>query len=367
MPWKLTREDVERIATGAGILGTGGGGNPYRGMVRAIQELEQGRSLTVVRLDELPDDALIVPLGGMGAPTIGLEKIGRGDEGAVAVQAIAGYLGVEVAGTAPIEIGGGNSFAPMIAAAQLGLVTVDVDGMGRAFPETSMISYYFDGVAPSPIVMIDERHQKVILEHIPDTASLERISRAICVQLGGRAMIADNPMTVRRLRETGIPDTIRLAHVVGSAVAGAQSAGSNPVEAICEATGGGVLFSGKLTDVDRRFERGYNFGRITLEGLDTYQSRRCQIELQNEFLICRVDGETVAIVPDLITLVDTDRGTPITTEVLRYGLRATVIGIPAPPQLTTEQALRYVGPQAFGYDEPFVPLATGAIHRRATT
>ncbi|MEZ4522718.1 MAG: DUF917 domain-containing protein [Thermomicrobiales bacterium] len=363
MPWHLTKEDVQRIATGAGILGTGGGGNPYRGMVRAIQELEQGRVLTVVRLDELADDALIVPLGGMGAPTIGQEKIGRGDEGAVAVQALSDYLGVEVAGTAPIEIGGGNSFAPMIASAQLGLVTVDVDGMGRAFPETSMISYYFDGIAPSPIVMIDERHQKVILEHIPDTATLERISRAICVQLGGRAMIADKPMTVQRLRETGIPDTIRLAHTVGSAVEVAQSTGGNPVAAICEAMGGMVLFSGKLTDVDRRFERGYNFGRITLDGLDDYQSHRCQIELQNEFLICRVDGETTAIVPDLITLVDTDRGTPITTEVLRYGLRATVIGIPAPPQLTTAQALGFVGPQAFGYDEPFVPLEVNSRTR----
>jgi uncharacterized protein len=356
MPWDLTRQDVRRIATGAGILGTGGGGNPYRGMVRALQELDQGRSLTIVRLDELPDDALIVPLGGMGAPTIGLEKIGRGDEGAVAIEALAEYLGVEITGAAPIEIGGSNSFAPMIAAAQLGLVTVDVDGMGRAFPEGSMISYYFDGIAPSPVVMIDEQHQKIIFEHIPDTRSLERISRAVCVQLGGRAMVADNPLTIRRLRETGIPDTIRLAHTVGTAVDEAQAAGANPVEAICDAMGGAVLFSGKLTDVDRRFERGYNFGSIALDGLDGYQGQRCQIELQNEFLICRVDGETVAIVPDLITLVDTDRGTPITTEVLRYGLRATVIGIPAPPQLTTAQALNFVGPQAFGYDEPFVPL-----------
>ncbi len=367
MPWNLTREDVQRIATGAGILGTGGGCNPYRGMIRALQELEQGRNLTIVAIDELPDDALIVPLGGMGAPTIGLEKIGRGDEGAVAVQALADYLGVEVAGTAPIEIGGGNSFAPMIAAAQLGLVTVDVDGMGRAFPETSMISYYFDGKASSPVVMIDERHQKVILEHIPDTHSLERISRAICVQLGGRAMVADNPLTIRRLRETGIPDTIRLAHTVGTAVNEAQATGVNPVEAICEAMGGAVLFSGKLTDVDRRFERGYNFGQITLEGLDRYRSRSCQIELQNEFLICRVDDETVAIVPDLITLVDTDRGDPITTEVLRYGLRATVIGIPAPPQLTTAQALTFVGPQAFGYDEPFVPLDGTELRRNPSS
>ena len=88
MPWKLTHEDIERIAVGAGILGTGGGGNPHRGMIRAQMQLELGNEITIVRLDELPDDALIVPMGGMGAPTIGQEKIGRGDEGKTAVEAI---------------------------------------------------------------------------------------------------------------------------------------------------------------------------------------------------------------------------------------------------------------------------------------
>ena len=86
MPWNLTHADIERIAIGAGILGTGGGGNPYRGMLQAKIQLDEGRTLQVVRFDELPDDALIAPLGGMGAPTVGLEKIGRGDEGKRAVE-----------------------------------------------------------------------------------------------------------------------------------------------------------------------------------------------------------------------------------------------------------------------------------------
>ncbi|MEZ4522449.1 MAG: DUF917 family protein [Thermomicrobiales bacterium] len=135
-------------------------------MIRAQHQLELGRKLTIVKLDELPDDALVVPMGGMGAPTVGLEKIGRGDEGKVAVEAMRDYLGVDIVATAPIEIGGGNSFAPMIASAHLGIPTVDVDGMGRAFPEGSMISYYFDGVAASPIVMVDSQHQKIILENV---------------------------------------------------------------------------------------------------------------------------------------------------------------------------------------------------------
>ena len=356
MPWDLTHEDVERIAIGAGILGTGGGGNPYRGMIRAQHQLDEGRNLTIVRLDELPDDALVVPMGGMGAPTVGLEKIGRGDEGKVAVEAMRDYLGVDIVATAPIEIGGGNSFAPMIASALLGIPTVDVDGMGRAFPEGSMISYYFDGVAASPIVMVDSQHHKIIIENVRDTRSLERISRAICVQLGGSAMVVDEPLTIRRLKETGIPDTITLAYRVGDAVKQAQAKGADPIRAVCDANEGRVLFTGKITDVDRRVERGYNFGRLQIDGLDGYQGSTATIDLQNEFLICRVDGEMVAIVPDLITMVDSERGEPVTTEAVRYGLRVTVIGMPAPPQLTTEQAMQFVGPQAFGYDEPYIPF-----------
>jgi DUF917 family protein len=361
MPWTLNDEDVERIAIGAGILGTGGGGNPYQGKTRAQMHLAKGDKLVVLGLDELPDDALVIPMGGMGAPTIGVEKIVRGDEGRVAVEALSSYLDVEIAATVPVEIGGGNSFAPMIAGAQLGLPTVDADGMGRAFPETQMTSYYFDGTVPSPIVMVDSKHRKIFIEDVEDTKALERLARAMCVQLGGSAMVADTPLTMRRLRETCIPNTITLAHHVGGAVLTAQRQGDDPIHAICGATQGCVLFRGKVTDVNRRVERGYNFGRLKIAGLDAWQGDTAEIDVQNEFLICRVDGDVRAIVPDLITLVDSEGGTPITTEVVRYGLRVTVIGIPAPPQLKTEQALRYVGPQAFGYDERYVPLEASAI------
>lgn len=337
------------------------GGNPYRGMIRTQALLDEGRTINIVQLNELPDSALVVPLAGIGAPTIGLEKIGRGDEGKFAVEALRDHLGVDIAATIPVEIGGANSFAPMIAGAQLGMPTVDADGMGRAFPESSMITFYFDGVAAQTVLMTDSQRHKIIVENVQDTKSLERICRAISIQLGGGAMVASEPISVGKLKETSIPNTITLAHRVGDAVLLAQNQGDNPVQAVCNATGGQVLFTGKITDVDRRFERGYNFGHLTLHGLDGFQGSVASIDLQNEFLICRIDGEVAAIVPDLITLVDSERGEPITTEVVRYGLRVTVIGIPAPVQLTTDQAMQYVGPQAFGYELPFTPLRSPAL------
>ncbi len=72
--------------------------------------------------------------------------------------------------------------------------------------------------------------------------------------------------------------------------------------------------------------------------------------------IIRRDKEIVAMVPDLISLVDEATGEPVSTEIVRYGLRVVVVGIPAPVALTTPGVLRVVGPAAFGYDVPFRPL-----------
>lgn len=58
----------------------------------------------------------------------------------------------------------------------------------------------------------------------------------------------------------------------------------------------------------------------------------------------------LATVPDLISIVDSDRSEPITTEENRYGLRVSVILLPAMPSMCTAETLNVFGPQSFGYD-----------------
>ena len=65
--WNVDDAALERLAIGAGILGTGGGGNPYLGKIHAKLLLSKGHTLTVVSKDEVPDDALITSVGFMGA------------------------------------------------------------------------------------------------------------------------------------------------------------------------------------------------------------------------------------------------------------------------------------------------------------
>ena len=65
-----------------------------------------------------------------------------------------------------------------------------------------------------------------------------------------------------------------------------------------------------------------------------------EIHFQNENLIAYRNGRAVCTVPDLITLVEVENGEPIGTEMLRYGLRVAVIGMPAPVELKTPEYKR---------------------------
>jgi len=143
---------------------------------------------------------------------------------------------------------------------------------------------------------------------------------------------------------------------LGETVVRARREKQNPVDAIVEQCAGIRLFEGKIVDVNRRLARGFAVGQVQLDGLGPDRGTRLSIDLQNENLIARKEGVPVATVPDLICMVDLDSGEPITTEVLRFGLRVAVIGLPCHPLLRTPEALAVIGPRAFGYELDYHPL-----------
>jgi len=87
------------------------------------------------------------------------------------------------------------------------------------------------------------------------------------------------------------------------------------------------------------------------------------VSFQNENLVAWLDGEVVAAVPDLITIIDAETGDAITTERLRYGFRVIVLGIPCDEKWRTPAGVELGGPRHFGYDFDFVPLEQLAARR----
>ena len=72
--------EIEDIALGAALLGAGGGGDPYVGKLVAIGAVKEHGPVTLLEPEEVPDDALIVPIAMMGAPTVLCEKAVGGSE-----------------------------------------------------------------------------------------------------------------------------------------------------------------------------------------------------------------------------------------------------------------------------------------------
>ena len=359
--YALTERDLRALAIGAALLGTGGGGNPYVGMLRTRELMRRGAAVRILPLDALPDDVYVSEVGGIGAPVVGVEKIEEGAECLRAMRAVEAAADIRFGALISGEIGGANSMEPMITAAQSGLPVLDGDGMGRAFPEVQMSTFMIYGASAAPSAIADEKGNVVVFQNMLDMYWLETFARATAVKMGAAAGFAVAPMRMDFVRRTAVPGTVTQAIDIGHAILSARAKRQNVVEQVCATTGATVFFTGKIVDVRRELVGGFARGHALIAGVDECSGSEAKIAIQNENLVLWIDGEPVAIVPDLIMNLELDTGEPITTEVLRYGQRVAVIGLPAHDLLKSPEALRVVGPKAFGYPD----LTYKPLHRTA--
>ncbi|MGI9423648.1 MAG: DUF917 family protein, partial [Hyphomicrobiaceae bacterium] len=71
----LDLDDVEALALGAWILGTGGGGDPYHKLLNMRQLYKAGHTVTLIDPMDLADAAVVAVLSNMGAPLVGQERL----------------------------------------------------------------------------------------------------------------------------------------------------------------------------------------------------------------------------------------------------------------------------------------------------
>jgi uncharacterized protein len=352
---RVGEEEMDDLAIGAGVLGTGGGGNPYLGALLAKLAIRKHGPVELVTVGEVGDDALIVASAGMGAPTVGIEKLPRGDEHVRAFTTLEPYLARPITHTVSIEAGGSNSTVPFRVAAELGIPVVDADGMGRAFPEIQMVTATLYGISATPMALADEKGNTAVIDTV-DNYWAERLARSLTIDMGCVAKIALFPLSGHQLAEAMIAGTISRAEQLGQLIRETRADHGDPIGAVLGCLDGYRLFDGKVSDVVRRTETGFARGEARITGIGPDRGSVLVICFQNEHLVATRDGEVAASVPDLIIVLDAETGAPITTEALRYGLRVAVVTAPCDARWRTEQGLALVGPRAFGYDFDYLPV-----------
>jgi hypothetical protein len=351
----LHESDLDYIGIGAAILGAGGGGDPYVGKLMAKQAIKERGPVRLISADEVPDGELIIPSAMMGAPAVMLEKLPNGSEPEYAFRALEKYMGREAFAVLSIEAGGINSCIPVYTAARLGLPLVDADGMGRAFPELPMVTFSVAGVSSTPMVLCDEKGNRMILETVTNDWS-EILARTATVAMGLSSMISIYCMDGKTVKEYGVRGTISLAREIGKRIIESNRSKANPIDAVLEVTKGFKLFEGKIVDVTRDLTTGFVRGKVVIEGTEGEKGNKFEIDFQNENLVGTRNGKPAAITPDLITVIDREKGYPITTEGLKYGQRVFVIGMPCDPFWRTDAGIKQVGPRYFKYDIDYVPI-----------
>lgn len=367
--WWISETDLDWISTGCYILGTGGGGSPYQHMLRLREMLRSGSTVRVVSPWDLEDGAIVACGGGKGSPQVSIEKP-YGDEMMESQNVLYDYLKVKPDAVISLEIGGGNGLQGLIlgASTNMDIPAVDGDWMGRAYPVSWQTTpVVFEKKATMvPSAISDGNGRVMIMTKARTELEVERAFRAALSQMGSHVGCAKGPVSGANTKTWVVENTISLSWRIGRAVA--LSRCTNQVDTVAESiidevggpTSAKVLFKGKIVGVERVLRMGHAYGEVIIESASedgTSPAERIVIPFKNENIFVKKIGpdgqeEVLAVVPDLVCVIDAQNGEAIGTQEYRYGLLVVVLGITASEKWTsTERGIEIGGPKGFGFNE----------------
>ncbi|MEM3976509.1 MAG: DUF917 domain-containing protein [Desulfurococcaceae archaeon] len=331
---KFTIQDLKDIVIGATFLGSGGGGSPENGLQLVNEIAKITGEVSVVEPAELADNEYVAMIAGMGAPKA-LKERGFGPEAIYAfegLERIYSVIGIKFRYIMPGETGGFNSITPIYVAAVKGLTIVDADGTGgRAVPELGTTLYQLYGISHSPFVVADREGNTVVgwLKNPMDGHTAENIARHVTVAFGMLSGLGTWIVTGWQVKNYLEPNVLAKSLSIGKAISRAKATGKDPVKEVVEVTRGYELFRGVVKKVEIKTVAGFDFGRVTLEGVEQYKGKTFFVDFKNENMIAwKAEGQPAAMVPDLICWITLD-GTPLTNADMKEGLKVAAVGIPA--------------------------------------
>lgn len=361
---ELKRDELYDILTGCTILGTGGGGPLEMGKRMIDMALDAGKTFRLVALDDVPDGDLIITPYYCGAVSPEDEDITKkyghlkemaGEPVVKAVQVMESYLGRRIDGVISTEIGGANTAAAFIAGAMLDKYIVDADPVGRAVPELQHSTYYLNGISITPMAIVNPFGESAIFTEVVDDFRAEAMVRSIAVASKNTVAVADHLTTGTSIKSSVIPGVISTALAMGKAHREAIENQANIGEAIAAAGNGRVAFKGTVGQFHWETVEGFTVGEVLIDGEGPYTGHNLRIWFKNEHIVSWLNGKPYINAPDMICLIDSNTGKPVTNPYYEVGKPLTAIALPAPKEWTTESGLDCFSAKYFGFDIEYVP------------
>ncbi|HEY6739446.1 MAG TPA: DUF917 domain-containing protein [Actinopolymorphaceae bacterium] len=362
---RLTLGDVEALAHGCTLLGSGGGGSVEIVAPLLRRALQTAGTVPVTRASDLPPAARVACIGAVGSPNGIGERLPSGTEFARAARALEDHTGVPFDAVQPLEIGGLNGLVAPVAASSLGLPLLDSDAMGRAYPRLDHTVLL--GVVPaSPLALANATGDVLILDSQDDR--VERLVRSVLAAMGTWAAVCIYPGPAALYAEYAVSGSVDRALRLGQAFAAhrrreeAARTGSGTPDGegpdVLTAAGATTVFEGTVLEV-RRDQPITDVGGVATLGHAVDEHRSLRLDFANEYVAAFDDGVPVAVAPDIICVLDARTWASVAVERLAVRQRVRVIRLPAPPELTRRRPERIdLGLRAYDL-APIAPIEVG--------
>lgn len=364
-----TLQDCQDFVEGCLFMGTGGGGNVEWGMTMLRDALADGIPLEWVDVEDIPDAVWTVTPYGMGSiAPLSQETIAEmaradlvdtyGDRSMEeAIKELEKHLEGPIGCIVAAELGAGNSPAPLVSGARLGIPVVDGDYAGRAIPDEMQGTPYLYGKQSWPFASVDQWGNVAIVKYTVNPYMLERIGKMLAVAAFGGTTIAATPLPGSEMKDILVRGTLTKSFKLGQAIRQAREKGEDPIEAALALTGGWRLFEGVVTKKDWEDRDGYMFGTTHLSGTGEYEGQTLDVWFKNENHVSWLNGEPWICSPDLVTLAYKESGLGTTNTLIDEGDEIVAVGIKGLESFRTEFGLNEAaGPRYFGFDIDYVPI-----------
>jgi hypothetical protein len=356
--FSLDEDAIENLVIGAAILGTGGGGDPKKGLDLLLGAVRSGLNLNVVSLDELPEDSYIVcpfHLGTVAPSTEGKVSVIFNNPMEIAIKKMRELLKKKVDATIATEIGGFNTAIAIYIAASLNLPAVDADLGGRASPELHQNTVNIFDIPRYPCVIVSRTGNLVVVERYANIDDLESIARHISTLAGGFISVVNTPLDVFTSKKVAVHGTISKCIKVGATVKESIRKGLDTIEQLVTVLDGYFLFKGIVEKYDWKDEGGFLIGKVFVKGINQWEGHEFESWIKNEHIIAFRDGTPIVMPPDLISFID-EKGHAIMNSELKKGVVVNVIGTKAPEIWRTRKGLELFGPKHFGFNYEYTPI-----------
>jgi hypothetical protein len=351
-------EDLQNLVLGATLMGTGGGGDPNRGLSRLKEVIDSGKKINLINLNEMSKDKIIVVPYYVGsiAPTTQIKKsIKIENTFEKAIEEMEKLLGTKVSGVVAGEIGGANTPAALAISAKLGIPAIDGDLVGgRAAPELHQCACHIFGITECPSIIVTGTGNIVIIKQYADIDDYESMIRHISM-IGSNAIVVDTPMTWESAVKAIIPGTITRALNLGAVLSKSKIEENERLREILNIMAGWKIFEGVVDKFMWSDEEGFLKGEIFIKGINKYQDNILKSWIKNEHIMVFLNDKPIVMPPDSFALLKEDF-TPITNTNLKVGMKVIGIASKAAKIWRSNEGLKYFGPKHFGFDYDYVPV-----------